>query len=55
MKPPLMQRPFLLSEYRGPYVNWFAHSMISKNSAGALQLEKWPVVITTMQPKERKC
>ena len=47
------------AHYRGDYearddVNWLAHSLITKDASGALQLEKKPVVITTMQPKERK-
>ena len=34
--------------------NWLAHSMIYRNDDGCLRLEKKPVVITTMEPKERK-
>lgn len=34
--------------------NWLAHTMIYRENDGALRLEKKPVVITTMQPMERK-
>jgi succinate dehydrogenase / fumarate reductase flavoprotein subunit len=34
--------------------NWLAHSMVYRNNDGSLRSEKKPVVITTMQPKERK-
>jgi len=34
--------------------NWLAHSMIYRADDGSLSLQKKPVVITTMEPKERK-
>jgi succinate dehydrogenase / fumarate reductase flavoprotein subunit len=34
--------------------NWLAHSMIYRADDGSLTLKKKPVVITTMEPKERK-
>jgi succinate dehydrogenase / fumarate reductase flavoprotein subunit len=34
--------------------NWLAHSMIYRAEDGSLSLQKKPVVITTMEPKERK-
>jgi succinate dehydrogenase / fumarate reductase flavoprotein subunit len=34
--------------------NWLAHSLIYRASDGSLTLQKKPVVITTMEPKERK-
>lgn len=34
--------------------NWLAHSMIYRNSDGSMRMEKKPIVITTMEPKERK-
>ena len=47
------------AHYREDYqarddVNWLAHSMIYRADDGSLSLEKKPVVITTMEPKERK-
>ncbi len=34
--------------------NWLAHTLLYRDDAGALTIEKKPIVITKFQPKERK-